>query len=63
MIIRLYRVMKIGLMLDFRELRLERVLCDVLHCWIERGVDRHTAVIDLVLCQQRIKSRCTASIA
>ena len=50
-IARLYRMMKIGLMLDFGELCLQRVLRGVLHGWIKRGVDRQTAVIDLVLCQ------------
>ena len=55
MIARFHGMMKIGLMLDFGELRLERVLCGVLHGRIERGVDRHTTVIDLVLCQQQIQ--------
>ena len=32
--------MKIGLMLDFCELRLERILRSVLDGWVERCVDR-----------------------
>ena len=42
-------MMKIGLMLDFGELRLKCVLRGVLQGRIERGVDRETTVIDLVL--------------
>jgi hypothetical protein len=41
--------MKIRLVLDFCELRLERILRGVLHGWIERRVNRQPAIIDLVL--------------
>ena len=49
------RMTEIGLLLDFREFRLERLLGGVLHGRIERGVDRQAPVIDLVLCQQSIQ--------
>ena len=47
--------MEIGLLLDFREFRLERFLGGALHGRIEGGVNRQTAVIDLVLGQQSIQ--------
>ena len=43
-------MMEIGLMLDLRELCLERLLRSVLDSRIERGVNREASVIDLVLC-------------
>src|ERR1700720_302892 len=42
-------MMEISLTLDFRQLGLERLLGGVLHDWVERGVNKETAVIDLVL--------------
>ena len=42
-------MMKIGLMLDLGELRLERLFRGVLHSRIDRCVNREPAVIDLVL--------------
>ena len=55
MIIRFQRMMKIGLMLDLRELRLQRLLRGVLHRRIERCVNRESAVVDLVLRQQLVQ--------
>ena len=48
-VIRFDRMMKIGSMLDFGQLRLKRILRGVLHGRIERGVNEKAAVIDLVL--------------
>ena len=42
-------MMEIGLVLDFCELSLERLLRGILHGRIERCVDKKPAVIDLVL--------------
>ena len=42
-------MMEIGLMLDFRELLLERVLRGILHRRVECRVNRKAAVIYLVL--------------
>src|SRR5260370_12341886 len=53
LIICLQRMMKIGLALDFCELRLERLLRGILHSWIERRVNKESAIIDLILCQQQ----------
>ena len=47
--------MEIRLMLDLRELLLERLLPRILHCRIERRVDREPAIVDLVLRQQLIQ--------
>ena len=49
MIIRLERMIKISLVLDLGELGLQRLLRRVLHSRIERGVNKQTAVVDLVL--------------
>ena len=57
------RMPKIGLALDFAQLRLERVLRGILHGWIERRVNGKPTVIHLVLVRIRLNARCTASIA
>ena len=47
-VIRFKWMVKIGLMLDFRELLLERVLRGILHCRIKRRVNGKPSIIHLV---------------
>ena len=53
-VIRLERMMKIRLMLDFDHRRFERLSRHVLHSRIESGVDVESALVDLVLRQQHV---------
>ena len=48
-------MIEIRLMLDFCKLRLERRLRGVLHLRVERGVNKETAVVDLILSEQQVQ--------
>ena len=55
LIFRFHRMVKIGLTLDFCKLGFERLLRGILHGRIERGVNKETAVVDLVLREKRVQ--------
>ena len=54
-VIRFQRMIEIRLAFDLAQLRLERLLRGLLHSRIERRVNEHTAVVDLVLGEEQIQ--------